>query len=162
MKTFVDLLTYQAKRSPNHPLFFQKRLGLWQPFSTANLVRNTAQAILALDRATLPVQPIFLFGKNCIEFITLELACHATGRPVLLIPENFNANELMTKIDQFDPAMLVCSHEEQLDTVGNLAVPYKGLLINLDKKVSANPAQNPITRLSPWQNYHPITKLSQY
>ena len=75
------------------------------------------------------------FGKNCIEFITLELACHATGRPVLLIPENFNANELMTKIDQFDPAMLVCSHEEQLDTVGNLAVPYKGLLINLDKKV---------------------------
>ena len=152
MKTFVDLLTYQAKRSPKHPLFFQKRLGLWHPFSTANLVRNTAQAILALDRANLPVQPIFLFGKNCIEFITLELACHATGRPVLLIPENFNANELMTSIDQFDPAMLVCSHEEQLDTVGSLAVPYKGLLINLDKKSLSESSAKP---------YHEVIALAE-
>lgn len=134
MKTFAEALLALYQKQPQKNLFYQKKVGLWKPVTTEQLIREVGRLLMVLERTEPKPGPGLLFGRNSIEFVYIELAHHVLGLPCLPVLDNATNLELQELVSEFQPSAIFCSEEQQLDTVLELSANFSGQLITLSRR----------------------------
>ncbi|MCA1825494.1 MAG: AMP-binding protein [Myxococcales bacterium] len=116
--TFPKLLVRNAEKYGDRTAYREKVLGIWQPTSWRDYLREVRE--LSLGFTTLGLgrgDKVAILGDNRPAWVCAELAAQSAGAASVGIYQDSNLNEVAYVIDHCDAKIVVAGDQEQVDKI---------------------------------------------
>jgi long-chain acyl-CoA synthetase len=128
METLPQLLTAQAKKTPDKTAMRERIFGIWQPITWQGLYDHVKYFSLGLINLGLTEQEtIAIIGDNRPEWVIAELAAQAAGAKAIGIYQDAVVSEMIYILHHADVSIIVVEDQEQVDKILEMWDDLKGV-----------------------------------
>jgi len=128
LQTLPQLLTAQAKKTPDKTAMRERIFGIWQPITWQGLYDHVKYFSLGLIQLGLNEQEtIAIIGDNRPEWVIAELAAQAAGAKAIGIYQDAVVSEMIYILHHADVSIIVVEDQEQVDKILEMWDELKGV-----------------------------------